>query len=95
MKENKLLKFTAWGLEDEEFPHMLVGGEEPARFGNGEIDPDCQKKFYTIEACTWEEAMSIYHLRQGWEPYKPHGEATPCPECGARFDKEFGRLGES
>ena len=82
-KEREKRIFTAWGREDEEYPHMLVGGEEPLKFNDGSTDPDCQKKFFTISACTSEEAMAIYHLRQGWEPYRPEGKATYCPECGA------------
>jgi hypothetical protein len=66
MKEKEKTIFTAWGLENEKLPHALVGGEDPITFNDGSVDPDCQKRFYTIEACTWEEAMAIYHLRQGW-----------------------------
>ena len=43
------------------------------------------KKLFEVEAHTGEEASAIYHLRMGWEPYKPMGEAEPCPKCGAWF----------
>jgi len=26
---------------------------------------------WTVEADTWEEAMTKYHEHMGWEPYKP------------------------
>lgn len=40
---------------------------------------------YRFEAASWEEANAIHHLRQGWEPYKPMGEAAQCPDCDANF----------
>lgn len=39
-----------------------------------------------FEAASWEEAMAIYHLRMGFEPYQPNGDAEPCPNnCGAHY----------
>jgi hypothetical protein len=41
------------------------------------------KFLYFIFADTWEEAMSIYYLRNGWEPYSPEGFPKECPnKCG-------------
>ena len=74
--------YTAWAIEGEKHPHCLVEGEEPLRFNDGSTDPDCQIALWRIEACTWEEASAIYHIRQGWEPYKPEGQGSECPECG-------------
>lgn len=34
---------------------------------------------YELEAATWEEAMAVYHIRMGWEPYKPGCEPEMCP----------------
>jgi hypothetical protein len=82
--------YTAWGLNNETLPHMLVGGEDPVTYANGEKDPECEKIFWQIEASTWEEAMAIHHLRQGFEPYKPMGKAEPCPKCGALFYPQGG-----
>jgi hypothetical protein len=75
--------YSAWALKGEKFAHTLVGGEEPLRFLNCEVDIECEVRLYTFEACSYEEALSIYYLRQGWAPYKPEGAATPCPECRA------------
>ncbi len=77
--------FTAWGLRDDKWPSMLVGGDGPLTYNDGTVDPDCQKKFYVITACNFEEAMAIYHLRQGWDPYRPEGRPTECPECGVLY----------
>ena len=82
-KEKDRSTFTAWGSETAEHPSILVAGDEALQFNDGSTDPECQKKFYAISACTWEEAMAIYHLRQGWDSYCPEGEATRCPDCGA------------
>ncbi len=36
-----------------------------------------------VQAATWEEAMSIWNLRRGFEPYYPFGESAECPNiCG-------------
>lgn len=38
----------------------------------------------TIEAGSWQEAMRLYHARQGWEPYKPEPDWVdePYPDDG-------------
>lgn len=46
------------------------------------VGPDA-RLLYSFEAGTPEEAMAIHHLRMGWEPYRPIGEAAACPRCGA------------
>lgn len=43
------------------------------------------RKLCYIEAQTWEEACAIYHLRMGFEPYKPDGEAESCPKCSMLY----------
>lgn len=43
---------------------------------------------YAFEAATWEEACAIHHLRMGFEPYVPAGEAAPCPRCEAWYYPE-------
>ena len=80
--------FTSWGTKDSNCPHTRIGGDGPPRFKDGTLQPDCEKLFWHIEVATWEEAMSIYNLRQGWEPYRPEGKAEPCPNCGALYYPE-------
>ena len=80
--------YSAWGRKSDEFPCMLVHGEGPLKYNDGTADPDCQKIFYTITACNSEEATAIYHLRQGWEPYRPAGKPAKCPRCKALFYPE-------
>ena len=77
--------FAAWGKRDAVVPHALVGGEEQPAFVNGSPDMDCERLFWRIEAANWEEAMVIYHLRLGREPYKPVLPAARCPKCDALF----------
>lgn len=43
------------------------------------------KQRYNFITSSWEEAMAIYHLREGLEPYKPEGEPSKCPKCGSWF----------
>jgi hypothetical protein len=41
---------------------------------------------HRIEADTPEEAQAVHHIKMGWSPYCPMGEAKPCPlECGSKF----------
>ena len=42
-------------------------------------------RLYSIVAESWEEAQAIHHLRQGWAPYVPMGEAAPCPQCATPY----------
>jgi len=82
--------YSTWGFEKDERPHTLIGGTQPLTFENGEVDSDCEKIFYQFEACSWEEANAIYHLRQEFEPYNPDVPAAPCPKCGVLFYPEGG-----
>ena len=42
-----------------------------------------------FSADSFEEAMAIYHLRMGLEPYKPIGDAKLCPNnCGYHYYPE-------
>lgn len=41
---------------------------------------------FGIDAGSFEEAMAIYYLRMGWDPYRPVGVAELCPSgCGSHF----------
>lgn len=77
--------YSVWAFKGEMLGHTLLAGEGPLRFANGKIDEECEERLYTFEAGSREEAMAIYYTRQGWAPYKPEGEAEPCPECGAMY----------
>jgi hypothetical protein len=44
------------------------------------------KFLHRVEADTHEEAMAVHHIKMGWGPYVPMGEASGCPRgCGAMF----------
>jgi hypothetical protein len=60
---------------------------ESSRLAEMQANPamDLVGRLFEVEAHTPEEAMAIYHLRMGWEPYDPGGEAQPCPKCAAPF----------
>lgn len=56
--------------------------------GSLELSTDSRgPELYHIDAETWEEAMTLHHLRQGWEPYNP-GKADECSVCGALYYPE-------
>ena len=46
------------------------------------------KLLHEVIADTPEEASAVHHIKMGWAPYKPMGEAAPCPQCGACFYPE-------
>jgi hypothetical protein len=71
--------WTAWVSKDGG-QITLVNGQDPPRFANGKLQPDCETLLWRIEAATLEEASAIHHLRLGWEPYKPEGEPAPLSE---------------
>ena len=79
--------YTAWASKDG-CQITMIGGDGPPRFADGSQQPDCETFLWRIEAATSEEASAIHHLRLGWGPYKPMGEAKPCPKCGAMFYPE-------
>ena len=80
---SKLKIFTAWGTKGT--PNTLVDGEGRPKFANGTLMPNCDELIFTIQAATWEEAMAIYNIRLGHDPYRPIGKPEKCPKCGAVF----------
>jgi hypothetical protein len=54
---------------------------------NGQLSDDA-RLLYEIVTETYEEAMAIHYLRQGWAPYVPMGEAAPCPQCTTPYYPE-------
>ena len=80
---------TTWRLtqfgEIMEDPHTIIAGEDQPKFVDGSPMPDCEEIIFRIQACTWEEAMAIYYLRMGYEPYKPAGNPGNCPKCDSFF----------
>ena len=57
--------YTAWGTNG--IADILIGGEDPPRFGNGDLcDPEA-KLIWTICADTREEAIEKYSKLQGWK----------------------------
>ena len=73
--------FTVWGENGE--PGALSSGTERPKTADGSDVPNLGERLWTIDAATYEEAMAIYNLRCGHEPYLPSGQASPCPRCGA------------
>jgi hypothetical protein len=60
--------YEVWEAEDE--------GTEVSFFPQDnstarKLLPEGAKLLRTIEAETWEEAVTLHHELMGWEPYKP------------------------
>ena len=50
---------------------------------------ESDKRLYTIQAATAEEASAIWHIRSGYKPYTPMGRPELCPKgCGIFFYPE-------
>jgi hypothetical protein len=79
--------YSAWSSDNGAEITLSVGTDVP-QFSDGSSQPNCQRLLYQFEAATLEEANAIHALRMGWEPYKPLGESSPCPKCGATFYPE-------
>ena len=79
------MRFEAWSSANG--TEVCVATEAQAReLRAAKSLGDYPKLMYSIEASTWEEAMAVHHIRMGWEPYQPSGEAQPCPhKCGALY----------
>jgi len=77
--------FCAWASTPEEPPHSLLEGDVQPRDAAGNVLAGCEQLLFRVEACSWEEAMAIYYLRQGWAPFVPEGPAEICPKCAALF----------
>ena len=75
--------FTAWSETDGGEITCFGLGEDRPKTGNGEPLWNCVFPVWRVEAGSWEEAMTIYNFRLGYTPYKPVGEAAPCPNCGS------------
>ncbi len=78
---SKLKTYTAWGKNGS--PNTFIAGGERPKFTNGTLMPDCDEMIFSIQAATWEEAMAIYNLRLGFDPYRPNGSSGNCPKCNA------------
>jgi len=74
-------RFEAWETEDGAcfFPSDQLRAQQsnPAT--------KLTRKLFEVDAHTFEEALAIYHLRMGWEPFQPEGDGEPCPKCAAMF----------
>jgi len=74
-------KFEAWQNETE----IAFGPvEKIASEKRQGLISDTATLIHTVYADTWE-AMAVHHIKMGWEPYKPVGNAEFCPKCGSIY----------
>ena len=73
--------YTAWGQDGQ--ANTFHPGTERPRFSDGRFQDDCEELIWTIEADTWEEAMTKYHELQGWEPYVPFDPPNPTADASS------------
>lgn len=78
--------YEAWSASENQMTISTATGIAKQQ-ASGILKADAEL-LYRFEAATWEEAMAIHHLRQGWEPYIPSGESKSCPKCGSIFYPE-------
>lgn len=70
--------FSAWGVEGCGLAYRLAEGTARPQFSE-----DTPVLLWSVEVGSFEEALAIRNLRNGWEPYTPIGEPSPCPVCAA------------
>jgi hypothetical protein len=73
--------YQAWETADGSVFTRADNLEEIKRIGADEL----LRLEFEVTAETFEEAMSIYHLRKGFEPYVPTGKPARCPVCAAWY----------
>lgn len=75
--------FECWEMEDGS---IQFGTYE----SNRKSAPKEERKrlVHCVDLPTFEEALAVHHLRMGWGPFKPMGNAEPCPACGAFYYPE-------
>lgn len=61
--------YTVWGPNG--LADTLVPGPGPPRFADGRLQNEGAELVWHILAASWEDAMTIYHEKQGWEAYRP------------------------
>lgn len=70
--------FSAWGVEGSDLAYRISeGADRPPS------SEDTPVHIWTVEVGSFEEALAILNLRNGWDPCPPEGFAHPCPKCGA------------
>jgi hypothetical protein len=79
--------FQVWFDPEDNGLLLTVFHNVQANRDNGQLSDDA-KLLYEIVTETYEEAMAIHYLRQGWAPYVPMGEAAPCPKCTTPYYPE-------
>jgi hypothetical protein len=81
MKKSLVIKYEVWSSDNN--CQLSCGRADIVKTGIFKKDA---KLIHTFYAATYEEAMSIYHLRLGFEPYKPSGKPKLCPnDCGSFY----------
>jgi hypothetical protein len=77
-------RYEVWETEDGAV--LFASDQSAAQKAN--LAQKLVRKLVDLEANTFEEALAVYHVRMGWEPFKPVGEPRSCPKCGAFFYPE-------
>ena len=77
------IKWQAWGSGAS--ITFAPSARIDALKADGTIEDD-QILLHEIVAATGEDAMTQHHQKMGWEPYKPVGEPSACPnKCGGDY----------
>jgi hypothetical protein len=76
--------YEAWNDPDDDSVTLAPAGTAAELRAKGLLSVRATL-LYRFDADTSEEASAIHALRMGWEPYRPIGESTPCPRCGAIY----------
>lgn len=62
--------YEAWGSIDTG-AHTFSTSEGIRDMLSKGMMEEGDEHLFSIRADSWEEAMTIYHEAQGWEPYRP------------------------
>ena len=89
LKENAstMTEYECWENPDGTNATLADSQNAAVLRENGGILSDCVLS-YRFTAATSEEASAIFHLRQGYEPYRPMGESAKCATCSSWYYPE-------
>jgi hypothetical protein len=81
--------YEAWSEENGDPGSTFISADAVETMTSKGLLSKDARLVYRIEADTFEEAMAVHYIKQGWSPFVPAGKACKCPNgCGAIFYPE-------
>jgi len=69
--DDDMTRYEEWHAPDDAFEFLPADHPQKAFLTTGD------EPTWTVDADSWEEAMTKYHDHMGWEPYVPMDNGAP------------------